>query len=253
MENLKKYFEKLRVKNAVPHCIILQGEDVTKVDEICNYLCRLILCTENNKSSYPCGKCKSCKKMRTFIHPDLSILKPEGKSYSVPVEKIREMKKDAYVIPTEGDTKVYVISSADNMTIQSQNAALKVLEEPPQGVFFILTCENSENLLETIRSRAQIFNIKAESEKSPEIFSSLAEDIIYCVLDNDKKKLILLTAEFCKDRELLGNTIQCLERKIGQLIRSYYSEGEESLKSSVNSQYVLLKLYDIVDYISENI
>ena len=61
-----------------------------------------------------------------------------------------------HVIPNELEDKVYIIEDADKMTTQAQNALLLTLEEPPSYARFILLCENSELLLETIKSRAPI-------------------------------------------------------------------------------------------------
>ncbi len=56
-------------------------------------------------------------------------------------------------MPNEAPHRVIILCSAQSMTAQAQNALLKILEEPPRHVLFILTCENRTQLLETIRSR----------------------------------------------------------------------------------------------------
>ena len=66
---------------------------------------------------------------------------------------MRRMAADSYVLPNEAARKVYIIEDADMMNVQAQNAALKLLEEPPAGVMFILCAENAQLLLPTVRSR----------------------------------------------------------------------------------------------------
>ena len=66
------------------------------------------------------------------------------------VDSIREIIELAYKV---NDTTVYIIPDCDNMSSAAANALLKVTEEPPKNAYFILTCENEENLLQTIRSR----------------------------------------------------------------------------------------------------
>ena len=77
----------------------------------------------------------------------------DGKA-SIGVDKIRFLKEDVHIIPNELDDKIYIIEDADKMTLQAQNALLLTLEEPPSYARFILLCEDSELLLETIKSRA---------------------------------------------------------------------------------------------------
>ena len=54
--------------------------------------------------------------------------------------------------------KVYILGRFDECTIQAQNKILKTLEEPPQNVIFILTCNNDLAVLPTIRSRSKKIN-----------------------------------------------------------------------------------------------
>lgn len=69
---------------------------------------------------------------------------------------IEEINKKPY----ESDKKVIIIYEADKMTVDAQNAFLKTIEEPPKGVFIILLCENSESILETIKSRCQVHKLQ---------------------------------------------------------------------------------------------
>ncbi|MEG2858188.1 MAG: hypothetical protein RR994_06180, partial [Clostridia bacterium] len=71
----------------------------------------------------------------------------------IKVDEIREMRASAYISPNDGERKVYIICSADNMTQEAQDALLKILEEPPQFTAFILLCYNHNSLLSTVRSR----------------------------------------------------------------------------------------------------
>ena len=74
----------------------------------------------------------------------------------VKIDTIRDVISQAYktVIPT-----IYIIPDADNMSNAAKNALLKVTEEPPNEAYFIMTLEDENNTLETIRSRATIFHM----------------------------------------------------------------------------------------------
>ncbi len=101
-----------------------------------------------------CGECETCSRILRGVHPDVVVLEPEQKV--VTMDQVRSMRLDAYRKPRECDYKVYVIRDAERMQTETANALLKILEEPPPGVVFILLSANPESLLLTIRSRCQI-------------------------------------------------------------------------------------------------
>ena len=68
------------------------------------------------------------------------------------------LRADAWIKPNEASRKVYILCETQYMTAWAQNALLKLLEEPPAGVLFVLTCDNRFKLLETVRSR--VVNLK---------------------------------------------------------------------------------------------
>ena len=110
----------------------------------------------------PCHACRHCRKVfqGAFpgIHPDVALVEraadKSGKlRREITVDQIRALAVDAAVLPNEADGKVYIFPEADTMNIAAQNAFLKLLEEPPRGVMFLLCAESREKLLETVQSR----------------------------------------------------------------------------------------------------
>ena len=77
----------------------------------------------------------------------------------VKIDTIRYAIEQAYKVHQQQPT-VYVIEDADDMSVQAKNALLKVTEEPPNNVYFIMTLEDANNTLDTIRSRATIFQME---------------------------------------------------------------------------------------------
>ena len=75
----------------------------------------------------------------------------------VKIETIRGIIHGAYT--TFGGTNIYIIPDADNMSNAAKNALLKVTEEPPNNAYFIMTLEDENNTLETIRSRGTVFHM----------------------------------------------------------------------------------------------
>ena len=139
------------------HAYIIEGLDGSGKHTIAKYVAAALACERKGDKTapLPCKTCASCKKILSDLSPDVITLGSDGKA-SLGVDKIRFLKEDVHVIPNELDDKIYIIEDADKMTTQAQNALLLTLEEPPAYARFLLLCENSELLLETIKSRAPI-------------------------------------------------------------------------------------------------
>lgn len=111
-----------------------------------------LLC-EHPTEQDSCGACSSCRWFEEGVHPDFRFL-DKGDERVLKVERIRrEVLADLNMKPQIGRCKVYVLA-ADDMNEQGQNALLKSLEEPPPEVYFLLTAERPDVLLDTIRSRS---------------------------------------------------------------------------------------------------
>jgi DNA polymerase-3 subunit delta' len=96
----------------------------------------------------------------------VTVVLPSEDRKLLHVDDIRELRNDAYSQSYGKCKKVYIIPNADAMSTQSQNAFLKVLEEPPQDCVFILLAENRQNLLTTIRSRCTSLQISRYTDKN---------------------------------------------------------------------------------------
>jgi len=128
-----------------------------------------LLCREENA---PCLSCPACRRVLAGTHPDLQTLLPEEGKKGVSVEQIRDLRAQSFLRPSEGVTKVFVIPEADKLNPQSQNALLKVLEEPEETIFLLL-CENRGLLLPTVRSRCRFFAVEPLPE--PEAAAALTK------------------------------------------------------------------------------
>lgn len=117
-----------------------------------------------------CGKCPSCLQLGKNIHPDCRLVdaayqayllgEDEEKQRSVKIETIRELGRRAWSSPILSPWKVFVVNDASSMTVEAQNAILKMLEEPPANTLFILVASNKASLLTTIISRCHTVNFR---------------------------------------------------------------------------------------------
>ena len=143
----------------LPHTVLLEGEDGCGKMTFARMTAAAVLCQQEQSGQRPCGECRNCRLILSDSHPDVIIAQSEDKANSFHVEEIRQIRSDAYVRPNDGDYKVYILRNIHNMTEQAQNALLKIIEEPPKQVIFILTCNNRARVLPTILSRAALVQL----------------------------------------------------------------------------------------------
>lgn len=211
-ENVKKTFDELIKKERLPHAILIDGSDRETRDSVALYLAASFVCESNDK---PCGQCRNCIKATDEVHPDIIIVDPDSvNEKTFKVSLVREIRSDAFIIPNEALKKVYILRSADKMNIQAQNALLKILEEPPSYVRFILECDSKTSMLETIISRVSSFNLgvggktaEKNAEKADELSARLAEALLLPT----EAEFMKLTSELEKDKELLPTLLPFLQ------------------------------------------
>ena len=115
----------------------------------------------------PCDSCKSCHAFNHGNHPDVIYFQPlkNGKTYTI--EDVREQLLETVDLkPFQYEKKIYIIEKAETLNIQSQNALLKTLEEPPAHAVFLLLAERAEAFLPTILSRVVVMKIRPLSAET---------------------------------------------------------------------------------------
>jgi len=131
-----------------PHALLIEGAPGSGRRTLAHILARAALCRNSDPAARPCGVCAACQKA---VPPDLTVLGADGAA--IPVDAIRRLREEAFLLPNESAYRVMILVGADNMRHEAQNALLKILEEPPAHVLFILTCDSRTAMLSTIQSR----------------------------------------------------------------------------------------------------
>ena len=143
---------------------IMEGADDALRFETAEALAAGLLCHDPKDGA--CGRCPSCRYMEAGTHADCRFLPEERSDKRIPVDTVRrEVMADVIMAPQLGTRKVYVIAG-DKLNEQGQNALLKTLEEPPAGVFFLVTAPKAEHLLPTLRSRSTVISLLRKGELS---------------------------------------------------------------------------------------
>lgn len=154
--------ENLRIsvgRGRASHFYLISGPAGSGKKTLARLLSAALQCREENK---PCLNCPACRKVLANSHPDcITVTDPEHKNVAVRI--VRDAREDMYVMPNEGQRKIYIFPQ--EMGIEGQNALLKILEEPPQYGVFILLSNNPEKLLPTVRSRCTELNLLALPER----------------------------------------------------------------------------------------
>ena len=153
---------------------------------------------------FPCVSCSQCHKVLSGIHPDVIELSPEdGKQ--IPVDEIRrKICSDVSILPNEGKRKIYIITQAQAMNLQAQNAFLRTLEEPPSYVLFLLLSENPEGLLPTIRSRVTEIRLQPVS---------LADALPFLQARFPNAPVEVIKREYTLADGILGQAVASLEQQ----------------------------------------
>ncbi len=130
---------------------IFEGPEGLNILEAAKLFATAITCAR--REAAPCGECPVCRLSYAGTNPDITII-DAGDKKSIGVDVVRDMIKDVYVRPFEAANKVYIITDGAALTVESQNAMLKVLEEPPEYAVFVIITASASVLLPTILSRA---------------------------------------------------------------------------------------------------
>lgn len=168
---------KLMESGRFPHALIIEGEEGIGKKTLAKDIACALVCRGDDK---PCGECSQCKKAIAAIHPDISEYIPAGTANSFHVDTVRNIINDAYVQPNEADYKIYILANAHCMNQNAQNALLKILEEPPKYVVFILTTNSKSALLSTVLSRSVCVSLEGvDIERAANYITSHCENVDY--------------------------------------------------------------------------
>lgn len=131
----------------------------------------LLITGQNGLGKYTLAKTIVAAKLKTSVgrvtaHPYVRVIKPDEKQ-TISIASIRELQQFLRLRTTGRQTvrRIIIIDHADRLTIEAQNAFLKILEEPPADTVLILTAQYVRALLPTIRSRVQVLPVQAPAQE----------------------------------------------------------------------------------------
>jgi DNA polymerase III subunit delta' len=139
----------------LPQALLLVGQEHTHALDLIQPIITHFLCSANN-----CGTCRTCLLIQKKTHPDILFITPEKPGAAIKIDQIRKLQYEAYQTPLCADHRIIIIHPANEMNRSASNALLKVLEEPPKHLHFILIATHLDSLPNTIMSRCQSYQIQ---------------------------------------------------------------------------------------------
>lgn len=143
--NLKPLISEQRLVQS----LLLVGSKYIDKESFALQLVSLCLCENNNS----CGSCKQCALFNSSSHPDFYHIKPIDKEKNIKIDAIRELQQNVHNTTKCATSSYIIIDTLDKLTTGAINALLKILEEPPKHVKFILLAEHIATIPATISSR----------------------------------------------------------------------------------------------------
>lgn len=146
---VREYFAAALHERRLSHAYLFVGVPGAGQIEAARSLAECLVCPDGG-----CDACDECIRVQHRTHPDVHWISPEGAA-SYLADQIRELIEDVSRAPIRAQTKIYILERVELLRDISANALLKTIEEPPEGVVFILMARATDSVLPTIVSRCQ--------------------------------------------------------------------------------------------------
>lgn len=173
---------KNQIKNSnISHAYIFSGIRGTGKTSCAKILAKAVNCL-NPKDGNPCNECENCKLIEE--EKTMDIIEMDAAS-NRRIDDMRALKEKVIYAPSKLKYKVYIIDEAHMITNEGFNALLKIMEEPPKYLIFILATTEIEKIPETILSRCQRFDFKRiKNEDIVRNIMSIADELKFQIDEN---------------------------------------------------------------------
>lgn len=152
-EEMQRLMEQ-HAQRRLPHALLLSGAAGTGKQRLAQSLAQTLLC-QRPVGELACGQCDACHLSAAGTHPDLHTLGPEGDSRAIKIDQVRRLMDFCARTAHYDGARLALIAPAEALNRNAQNALLKTLEEPGEGLVLILVSHQPSLLLPTVRSRCQ--------------------------------------------------------------------------------------------------
>lgn len=137
-----------------PHALLVVGPRGVGKSTLARDLAAGLLCLADEAGHRPCRDCTACRKVDAGSHPDVHLVEPEGAGEQIRIGQVQQLSADLALTAMEGRFRVAVVSAAQRLNVDAQNALLKTLEEPGPSTCIVLCADDAAALLPTVLSRS---------------------------------------------------------------------------------------------------
>lgn len=195
-----KLLQSERMENRLNHAYLIVLDDPRTLREVLNVFARVFFGCEEENAEGRYARISSLIKKESYA--DCLFFPKKGEKFAV--SDVEEIKEESALNPVEGEKKLFVVSDFSELGIAQQNKLLKLLEEPPENVYFLLGATTTYPILQTVLSRVKKMQLPPFSEK--EIFSFLIRN--YPEKGDEREKMQIFAAT---SNGILGNAQNALE------------------------------------------
>lgn len=171
----------------ITHAYLIETNQYKEKDELILSFIKTLFCEKDITDSDNCEECNLCHLIDNGSLSDFMIIEPDGSW--IKKDQILEIKEKFKTTSFQNRPRIYWIKQADKLNKQAANSLLKFLEEPEGNIIAVLETDNRYQVLETIRSRCQVYSFVNKDYKYEFENFSLLEDIIK-VLEEKKTHAI---------------------------------------------------------------
>lgn len=186
-------FKNAIASNQLAHAFLFSGPAGRGQLDVATLLAMRLLCEAPTDAGDPDGTCVNCMRIAKDEHPDVLVVRPEGKSLKI--DQIRALKDEFSKKAVESSQKVFIIVGADTMTTSAANGLLKFMEEPAGPQTAILLAEHRSQMLPTIISRTQVIEFNAGDS------AQLEKQLLALGYTNDELQLVRLLTDSVQEAQ----------------------------------------------------
>lgn len=178
-------------QNKIGHAYIFTGTRGTGKTSCAKIMARAVNCL-NPIDGNPCNECENCKAI--INQSTMDVVEMDAAS-NRGIDDIRELRDQVIFPPASLKYKVYIIDEVHMLTKEGFNALLKIMEEPPSHLIFILATTEIEKIPQTILSRCQRFDFRRIQREDIAKSIRIITDDLGVKIDNDATALIARAAD----------------------------------------------------------
>ena len=193
-DNLFLEFDNLLNNNLLPNKILLSGANgIGKYTFAVHFINYVLSKNEDDSYSFKSKQIninnKSFKLMNNSTHPNFSLINLKINKKNIEIDQIRNIINYSQKSSFNQNKRFILIDNIELLTKSSSNSLLKLLEEPPENLYFILIHDNSYRILETIKSRSINFKINFTNKSIIQITKKIIGEEDFSTINNTYLKM----------------------------------------------------------------